>query len=86
METIRFQSQVDSEGKLQLQLNNLPADQALEIVVIYQPISSDTTTVTNDVEDDPIVGLFSASPDLAEQSENLLEKEIQNPSGWTWKS
>jgi len=33
---------------------------------------------------DPLIGLFAGSPDLATQSETILQQEI-TPSGWTWK-
>ena len=39
----------------------------------------------NDVNDDPLIGLFSGSPDLATQSENTLQQSITATSGWTWK-
>jgi hypothetical protein len=39
----------------------------------------------NDVNDDPLIGLFSGSPDLATQSEDILQKSITPTSGWTWK-
>ena len=35
--------------------------------------------------DDPLVGLFASSPDLATESENILQQEITQESGWTWK-
>lgn len=86
MQTIRFHSQADGEGKLQLHLDNLPANQTLEIVVVYQPIPPETTSPSYHQEEDPIVGLFSADSNLAEQSESFLAEEINNLSGWTWKS
>jgi hypothetical protein len=39
----------------------------------------------NDVNDDPLIGLFSGSPDLATQSEDILQQSITATSGWTWK-
>jgi len=36
-------------------------------------------------EEDPLIGLFSGSSDLAEQSEEILQQEITKRSGWTWK-
>ena len=86
MQTIRFHSQTDREGKLQLHLDNLPANQNLEIVVVYQPLPSETTPPSHHQEEDPIVGLFSADSNLAEQSESLLEEGTNKLSGWTWKS
>lgn len=37
------------------------------------------------VDDDPIVGLYSGSPDLATNAEDILAAEIQPNSGWTNK-
>ena len=34
---------------------------------------------------DPLVGFFSSSPNLAEESEQILEAEIDQKSVWTWK-
>lgn len=34
---------------------------------------------------DPLVGLFSGVTDLATNSEDILEQEITEKSGWTWK-
>lgn len=34
---------------------------------------------------DPLVGLFSGSPDLATQAETTLQQGIHPYSGWTWK-
>jgi hypothetical protein len=39
-----------------------------------------------DVNDDPLIGLFSGSPDLATQSEDILQQSITATSGWTWKA
>lgn len=38
------------------------------------------------IEDDPLAGLFSGAPDLAESTEEILTQEITNYSGWTWKT
>lgn len=37
------------------------------------------------VDDDPIVGSYAGSPDLASRSEDILRAEIQPQSGWTIK-
>ena len=42
-------------------------------------------TVERTTDSDPLVGLFASSPDLATQSENILQQEITQESGWTWK-
>jgi hypothetical protein len=39
-----------------------------------------------DTKDDPLIGLFSGSPDLATRSEDILQQSITAISGWTWKS
>ncbi len=36
-------------------------------------------------EKDSLIGLFAGSPDLAEQSEAILQQDITPASGWTWK-
>ena len=37
-------------------------------------------------DEDPIVGLYSGSPDLATNAETILAADIQPRSGWTKKS
>lgn len=37
------------------------------------------------VDSDPLVGLFSSTSDLATRSEEILQQEITEKSGWTWK-
>jgi hypothetical protein len=39
----------------------------------------------NAIDDDPLIGLFAGSPDLATQSEDILQQSITERSGWTWK-
>jgi len=85
MQTVRFYSQADENGKLQLQLDHLPVNQSLEIVVVYQPLFSQTTATSNQ-DEDPIVGLFSDDANLAQDSEEIVEQGIDSSSGWTWKS
>ncbi|MEH1809676.1 hypothetical protein [Nostoc sp.] len=41
-------------------------------------------TVDN-VVSDPLIGLFAGTPDLATNSEDILQHEITEKSGWTWK-
>ncbi|MEM9537987.1 MAG: hypothetical protein AAGA60_00585 [Cyanobacteria bacterium P01_E01_bin.42] len=38
-----------------------------------------------DIAHDPLVGLFSTDPNLAMESEDILEREMTMRSGWTWK-
>lgn len=37
------------------------------------------------IDEDPIVGFYSGSPDIATNAENILAAEIQPKSGWTNK-
>lgn len=48
-----------------------------------QSMSADTHS-TNPSED-PLIGLFSGSPELATQSENILQQELNSTSGFSWK-
>ena len=85
MQTIRLRSHVDVDGNLQLQLNDLPPDQDIEILLVYQPVATNTDQPKISEEEDPIIGLFAGSPNLAEKSEEILQQEIKQSSGWTWK-
>ena len=77
MQTIRLRSHVGLDGSLKLQLKDLPADQDIEIVLVYQPIETNTDQPTISEEEDTIIELFSGSPNLAEQSEEILQQEIK---------
>lgn len=84
MQTIKVRSRVGADGKLQLQLPTQLANQDVEIVLVYQPV----TTATNQesgAASDPLIGLLAGSPNLATQAEELLQSEGTSGSGWTWK-
>ena len=85
MEPIRLQAQVNIDGSLTLQLNDLPPSQNIEIFLIYQPIMEQDKIFQSQQDEDPLIGFFSSSPNLAEESEQILEAEIDQKSGWTWK-
>ena len=36
-------------------------------------------------ETDPLIGLFSGSPTLATNAEDILQQNATPDSGWTWK-
>ncbi|MEM8506071.1 MAG: hypothetical protein AAF716_23340 [Cyanobacteria bacterium P01_D01_bin.1] len=38
-----------------------------------------------DVDEDPIVGLYTGSPNLSTDAEHILAAEVQPQSGWTVK-
>ncbi|MFB2982407.1 hypothetical protein [Microseira sp. BLCC-F43] len=40
---------------------------------------------TPEIAVDPLIGLFAVSPALATKSEEILQQEITEKSGWTWK-
>jgi hypothetical protein len=85
MEQIRLQAQVNIDGSLTLQINDLPPSQNIEIFLIYQPIMEQDKIFQSQQDEDPLIGFFSSSPNLAEESEQILEAEIDQKSGWTWK-
>ena len=37
------------------------------------------------VTEDPLIGLFAGSSELATQSETILQQDVRPYSGWTWK-
>lgn len=74
-------SQVGADSKLQLQLPDQFAKQEVEIVLVDQTVEEQKPFSV----DDPLIGLFSGSPDLATQAEEILQAEINPASGWTWK-
>jgi hypothetical protein len=85
MEPIRLQAQVNIDGSQTLQLNDLPPSQNIEIFLIYQPIMEQDKIFQSQQDEDPLIGFFSSSPNLAEESEQILEAEIAQKSGWTRK-
>ena len=80
-----MQAQVNIDGSLTLQLNDLPPSQNIEIFLIYQPIMEQDKIFQSQQDEDPLIGFFSSSPNLAEESEQILEAEIAQKSGWTRK-
>ncbi|MBE9052312.1 hypothetical protein IQ243_18145 [Nostocales cyanobacterium LEGE 11386] len=54
-----------------------------EAVRLY--VETQSIETANDDVSDPLIGLFSATPDLAINSEDILQNEISEKSGWTWK-
>ena len=85
MEQIRLQAQVNIDGSLTLQINDLPPSQNIEIFLIYQSIMKQDKIAQSQQDEDPLIGFFSSSPNLAEESEQILEAEIAQKSGWTRK-
>jgi len=64
------------------QRNQSPESIIAEAVNQYIVIQSSAPT---QFDSDPLIGLFAGSPDLATKSEDILQQEITEKSGWTWK-
>jgi hypothetical protein len=54
--------------------------EAIESYLQAQTVHSQTQQ-----DDDPLIGLFAGSPNLADHAEDILQQEITSASGWTWK-
>ena len=51
-----------------------------------QKMQHSTEKITSESQiEDPLIGLFSGSPDLATQAEEILEQEFNSISGFTLK-
>ena len=60
------------------------ASQLMQLVVQKLQPTPDDSAPTAQL-DDPLIGLFSGSPELATQSEEILHQELNSTSGFTWK-
>jgi hypothetical protein len=81
MNTLKLRSRTAPDGTITLQLPPEAANQDLELILIYQP----TDAPSPQPEIDPLIGLFSGSPTLATDADQILEQTITPQSGWTWK-
>lgn len=54
-----------------------------EAVKLY--IETQQLEIKNTQPADPLIGLFKGSPNLAISSEDILQEDIRENSGWTWK-
>ncbi|MEM1241395.1 MAG: hypothetical protein AAGI45_16270 [Cyanobacteria bacterium P01_H01_bin.26] len=52
------------------------------VIQNMQPVAHETA----DQADDPIIGLFAGTPDLATKSKEILTKDINFASGFSWKA
>ncbi|MER3433866.1 MAG: hypothetical protein C4288_10630 [Leptolyngbya sp. ERB_1_1] len=60
-------------------------DQILsDAISLYSEAHSLMPQSASSTEPDPLIGLFIGSPDLATQSEEILQHDL-TPQGWTWK-
>ncbi len=65
---------------------------AIEIqgeAIVLRPVTSQIVSEKQqrapEIAVDPLIGLFAGSPDLATKSEEILQQEITEKSGWAWK-
>ncbi len=55
-----------------------------EAIVTYLNAQKAQEPEASVTDTDPLIGLFSGSPNLSTQSEDILQQDITR-SGWTWK-
>ena len=76
-------------------LNVLPELDLYQVLAFVQFLEWKKTKKNDDFDDsspslprypDPLIGLFDGPPELASQSEEILQESVVNHSGWTWKS
>jgi plasmid stability protein len=56
-----------------------------QILLLAISDNSSTNEVNAVTQVDPLIGLFSGAPDLAEKSEEILQQGIHHDSGWSWR-
>ncbi|MEL7223597.1 MAG: hypothetical protein AAGL17_01755 [Cyanobacteria bacterium J06576_12] len=61
------------------------ASQLMQTASQKLQVSSEPEPNEPEPAEDPLIGLFAGSPDLAERAEEILDKEVQPVSGFTWK-
>lgn len=62
------------------------SDEQLDALLNYtDTLLSHSAPSAYDPENDPIIGLFSGSPDLSRRSKEILRTELSTKSGWTQK-
>ncbi len=61
------------------------ASQLMQAILQKVQLTAHDGNVENQA-DDPLVGLFSGSPDLASRSTEIFTQEISSTSGFSWKA
>lgn len=61
------------------------ASQLMQAVIQKMQLTTDDKNTQPQI-DDPRVGLFSGSPDLATRSEEILTQESSSTSSFSWKA
>jgi len=80
-DTLHTSTRVLPGNKIEIQTPELAVGEIVEVFIV----SSIPENYQDKNESDPLIGLFRGSPDLATQSEEILQQEIKENSGWTWK-
>ncbi|XGV94475.1 MAG: hypothetical protein ACAF41_17175 [Leptolyngbya sp. BL-A-14] len=82
MRTIETTATITEDGQLILQVppDLAPGQHRVVVVIDEQP-----ELPLPQAQTDALVGLFSGSPDLSRQAEDILQSEITTSTGWTWK-
>lgn len=81
-----IQELLSAAQKLSLSDQIRLASQLMQTAAQTLEVSSDTLATQTTPTEDPLIGLFAGSPDLADRAEEILAQEIQATSGFTWKS
>jgi hypothetical protein len=77
------QTLLEKVRNLAIQRGQSPESIISEAVRLY--IETQLLETVDDAVPDPLIGLFAATPDLAIKSEDILQDEVTEKSGWTWK-
>ena len=77
------QTLLEKVRNLAIQRGQSPESIISEAVRLY--IETQLLETVDDAVSDPLIGLFAATPDLAIKSEDILQNEVREKSGWTWK-
>jgi hypothetical protein len=79
--SLHISTQVLPSNKIEIHTPELAVGEVVEVFIV--------TSIPENYQDnnksDSLIGLFSGSPNLAIQSEEILQQEIKENSGWTWK-
>ncbi|NEU77198.1 hypothetical protein PI95_033070 [Hassallia byssoidea VB512170] len=77
------QTLLEKVRNLAIKRGQSPESIISEAVRLY--IETQLLETVDDTVPDPLIGLFAATPDLAIKSEDILQDEVTEKSGWTWK-
>lgn len=83
--TMTIQELLSAAQQLSLSDQIRLASQLMQTASQKLQASSDPVSTEHETADDPLIGLFAGSPDLAERAEEILDEEVQPASGFTWK-